>query len=196
MKAVLAAFITLTAAPALARDLTPAERGGLLFSSVGCYQCHGAVAQGSSATGPALAPNPMGVAAFRKEVRTPRAVMPAYSPAILPDAQLEQIYAYLKSIPVGRSPDKIPLLAGPAASAPSGDPVHGQAVYAANCAGCHGAALEGGSATALHGEGTKHGARFVAELIKAPPAGMPRLYPATLSEDDVQAVTAYIRQTK
>ena len=173
-----------------------AQRGKALFLSRGCYQCHGTVGQGSTATGPALAPNPVPMAAFRKEVRTPRAVMPAYSPAIMSDEQLGDLYAYLKSIQVGRGPEQIPLLASGEPAGSVGDVAHGQAVYAANCASCHGAGLEGGTAKALRGEGVAHSGQFVAELIKAPPAGMPKLYPATLSEADVQAAAAYVRQAR
>ena len=190
------AAVASLASSALAQSDPAAQRGKALFMTRGCYQCHGTVGQGSTATGPALAPNPVPMVAFKKELRTPRAVMPAYSLAILPDEQVGDLYAYLKSIPVGRGPEQIPLLASGEPPGPVGDVAHGQAVYAVNCASCHGAALEGGTAKALRGEGAAHSGPFVEGLIKAPPAGMPKLYPASLSEADVQAVAAYVRQAK
>lgn len=89
--------------PALSADHVDAAganapRGRELFMRVGCYECHGTVGQGAPATGPRLAPNPLPQAAFSALVRHPSNVMPAYSERILSDAELADIYAYLKSI--------------------------------------------------------------------------------------------------
>src|SRR5262245_34712752 len=86
-----------------------AENGKKLFNSVGCYQCHGYSAQGGSA-GARLAPNPMPFASLVKYVRAPRNAMPPYTEKVLSEAQLADIYAYLKTIPKGMDAKDIPLL--------------------------------------------------------------------------------------
>ena len=65
---------------------------------VGCYQCHGREAQGAS-TGPRLGPDALPIAAFTRAVRTPRNEMPPYSPKILSDAELADVYAFVAGRP-------------------------------------------------------------------------------------------------
>jgi mono/diheme cytochrome c family protein len=87
-----------------------AARGKQLFMSVGCYQCHGTQGAGGGIFGPRLAPDPLPSAAIIALVRHPRARMPAYTPAVLSDAQIADIAAYLRSIPKGRAAVDIPML--------------------------------------------------------------------------------------
>jgi len=75
-----------------------AANGKKLFSSVGCYECHGRVGQGGSA-GPRLAPRPVPLEALVAYVRHPSGVMPPYTTKLVTDAQLADIHAYLASIP-------------------------------------------------------------------------------------------------
>ena len=113
--AILAALTLATPAlaqPAGAPDPQAVARGKAVFEQVGCYQCHGYVGQGSIASGVALAPSPKPLAYFLAYVRRPLAQMPPYSPAILSDAQISDIHAYLRSIPAGKSAAEIPLLSG------------------------------------------------------------------------------------
>ena len=87
-----------------------AENGKSLFLKDGCYQCHGFGAQGASATGPRLGPDPLPFDAFLRQLRQPAQEMPSYEAAILTDQQAADIHAYLGTIP--KSPDwrTIPLL--------------------------------------------------------------------------------------
>ncbi|HEX7417982.1 MAG TPA: cytochrome c [Steroidobacteraceae bacterium] len=87
-----------------------AARGKQLFLSVGCYQCHGTQGAGGGIFGPRLAPEPLAAPAFSALVRHPRARMPAYSAAVLSDAQIADIAAYLRSIPKGKAAADIPML--------------------------------------------------------------------------------------
>jgi ubiquinol-cytochrome c reductase cytochrome c subunit len=97
-------ILLLTAGLLHAQD---AANGKRLFSSVGCYECHGRVGQGGSA-GPRLAPRPVPLEALVAYVRHPSGAMPPYTAKLVTDAQLADIHAYLASIP---SPAKdIPLL--------------------------------------------------------------------------------------
>ena len=89
-----------------------AENGKKLFRADGCYQCHGYAAQGGSGTAPRLAPNPLPWAAVSAYLRAPKGQMPPYSTKYLKDADLADIYAYLKSIPEPPKVKDIPLLNG------------------------------------------------------------------------------------
>ncbi|HEY7068192.1 MAG TPA: cytochrome c [Chloroflexota bacterium] len=94
------------AAPA-AQD---AAHGQELFSTYGCYQCHGFEGQGASSTGPRIAPNPIAFNRFVDQVYDPRDLMPRYPPEYLSQQDLADIYAYLQSIPAAPDPAQIPLL--------------------------------------------------------------------------------------
>jgi mono/diheme cytochrome c family protein len=100
------------AAPSAADATTPAgnaDNGKKLWNTVGCYQCHGFSGQGGAA-GARLAPNPISFPSFTKYVRTPTAEMPPYTSKVISEAQLADIYAYLKSIPKPPDVKSIPLL--------------------------------------------------------------------------------------
>src|ERR1700736_2066347 len=56
-----------------------AENGKRLFTKDGCYECHGREGQGSSMTGPRLAPNPIPFEVFVPYVRKPTREMPPYT---------------------------------------------------------------------------------------------------------------------
>jgi mono/diheme cytochrome c family protein len=86
-----------------------AANGRKLFGSFGCYQCHGYEAQGGSA-GPRLAPRPIAYAQFMKYVRHPTNEMPPFTEKIVKDAELTDIYAFLRAQPAPPDLDKIPLL--------------------------------------------------------------------------------------
>jgi ubiquinol-cytochrome c reductase cytochrome c subunit len=76
-----------------------AERGGKLFAADGCYECHGYVGQGSNRTGPALTPNVIPMSAFTAQLRKPMDQMPPFTEAVLPTADITDIYAYLQGLP-------------------------------------------------------------------------------------------------
>ena len=87
-----------------------AENGKRAYMKAGCWQCHGTVGQGSPITGPKLAPNPMPYEALASFVRTTNRQMPPYKEAVLPNEDLQDMYAYLQSIPASPDPKSIPLL--------------------------------------------------------------------------------------
>jgi mono/diheme cytochrome c family protein len=84
--------------------------GKRLFLADGCYQCHGTTGAGGGIAGPRLAPNPLPLEGVRAKLRTPSGRMPVYTAALLNDAQVADIVAYLQSIPPGKSAQDIPLL--------------------------------------------------------------------------------------
>ncbi len=85
------------------------------------------------------------------------------------------------------------LRAKPGAAAATGDPQHGAAIFSQNCATCHGVAGAGGGiGPRLKGEKQRKNYQQAIAWIKNPQAPMPKLYPAPLSESDVQDVAAYV----
>ena len=97
------------AAPAPPGD---AAKGKADFLAYGCYECHGTVAQGNYFGGPHLAPGPPPWSVVSTYVRRPAGQMPSFATVILPDKDLADIYAYLRSIPPDKLPSQIPALAG------------------------------------------------------------------------------------
>jgi ubiquinol-cytochrome c reductase cytochrome c subunit len=85
-------------------------KGRKLYDGYGCYQCHGRQAQGASATGPRLAPNPIAWAVFARYVRQPTGQMPPYTAKVASDQDLADIYAFLRSIPQPAPAKSIPQL--------------------------------------------------------------------------------------
>jgi mono/diheme cytochrome c family protein len=85
------------------------EKGKQLFVKHGCWQCHGFVGQGGLA-GPALMPEVMPIEAMVNFVRNSSRAMPPYKEAILSDADMKEIHAYLVSLPKPADPNSVPLL--------------------------------------------------------------------------------------
>ena len=74
------------------------EEGRELYVQKVCYACHGYHGQG----GPApvvLSPSALSLEAFAAILRRPYDVMPAYSPSVLSDEEIESIFEYLESLP-------------------------------------------------------------------------------------------------
>jgi mono/diheme cytochrome c family protein len=81
------------------------------FMKMACYYCHGTEGQGSvGGVGPRIALVPRSFESFTRYVRRPSGRMTAYSETILSDAQLTDIYAFLRSLPPARPVSEIPLL--------------------------------------------------------------------------------------
>ena len=112
-----AVFVVCAAAvsvPASAQDNSApagnAKAGQQVYKAVGCWQCHGTAGQGGAITGPRLAPSALPYAAFVQQLRTPQNAMPPYEPKVLSNADVANIYAFLKSVAPPKSVQDIPLL--------------------------------------------------------------------------------------
>jgi ubiquinol-cytochrome c reductase cytochrome c subunit len=86
-----------------------AEKGKETFIKRGCWQCHGTQGQGGSA-GLKLAPDPLPLETIKAFVRSTNGPMPPFSEKVVSDADLEDIHAYLSSLPKSKDPKTIPLL--------------------------------------------------------------------------------------
>lgn len=89
-----------------------AEKGKIAFVTHGCWQCHGFEGQGSIATsnGAVLSNTQLPFESFEAFVRGTNRTMPPYREAILPSADLADIYAFLQSVPKPKDVGSIPLL--------------------------------------------------------------------------------------
>jgi mono/diheme cytochrome c family protein len=111
--ALLAAAILISpAARAQAPKAAPegnAGKGKIAYVKYGCYACH--AYDGHGGTGPKLAPKPIAYVAFAAIVRHPPASgMPVFTPKVVSDAELNDIWAYLKTIPEPPALKDIPIL--------------------------------------------------------------------------------------
>ena len=115
-----------------------AEAGKKLWTSVDarCRDCHGV--QGEGAYGPDLAGRQLSFEQFRRAVRTPWGVMPAFPENQHSDQELADFYAYFQSLPKVSEPGpwKTPV----PANAPKGQELM---IATVGCAQCHGAVLQG-----------------------------------------------------
>jgi mono/diheme cytochrome c family protein len=86
-----------------------ADNGKKLFSSKGCWECHGYAGQGSR-DGAKLAATVLNEQGFIRYVRKPSGAMPAFVEKILPDPELRDIYSYVKTLPAPKAVKDVPLL--------------------------------------------------------------------------------------
>jgi mono/diheme cytochrome c family protein len=110
-----AACLLAAVTTASAQDHAPkgnAKAGQRIYLAVGCWECHGSVAQGGAITGPRLATTKMVYEAFLQQLRVPVNAMPPYEPRILSDTDARNIYAFLQSLPKAPAAKDIPLLSG------------------------------------------------------------------------------------
>jgi ubiquinol-cytochrome c reductase cytochrome c subunit len=87
-----------------------AKHGQQLYTSSGCYQCHGREGQGSRYSGARIGPPPISLSGFTDYIRQPAGQMPPYTRKVLSDAEVADIYAFLKSVPQPPPAKSIPLL--------------------------------------------------------------------------------------
>ncbi len=101
-------------APVLAQQPAPgdAARGKELYMRDACYTCHGTTGASTSFMGPKLAHSGLTAALILRQLRHPRAQMPAYTEKVLSDKGAADIAAYVLSLSQGPAPTgkDIPLL--------------------------------------------------------------------------------------
>ncbi len=87
------------------------QNGQRLYTSYGCYECHGGEGQGSTQTaGSRIGPPTIEFSTFVTYIRQPKGQMPPYTSKAVPDAELADIYAFLQSRPEPPPAKSIPLL--------------------------------------------------------------------------------------
>ena len=88
-----------------------AASGAKLFVDRACWQCHGLAAQGGGIAGPRLAGRVQVWAAFAAYVRRPTEEMIPFTAKVLPDQELADIFAWLRSLPPPPAVESLPVLA-------------------------------------------------------------------------------------
>jgi mono/diheme cytochrome c family protein len=103
--------VLLSALVAALQPLPPAagnvQNGKELYVKYSCFACHGY--DGHGGAGARLVPMRMNPPGFTAYVRNPRQ-MPPYTAKVLSDAQLADLFAYIKSLPESPPAQNIPLL--------------------------------------------------------------------------------------
>ncbi len=85
--------------------------GERIYTSDGCYECHGYLGQGSTSTGGTrLGPPQIPLSAFISYVRQPSGQMPPYTLKVVSNQDLAHIYSFLQSVPKPPSSKTLPLL--------------------------------------------------------------------------------------
>ena len=87
-----------------------AASGAKLFVDRACWQCHGLAAQGGGIAGPRLAGRVQVWAAFSAYVRRPTEEMIPFTAKVLPDQELADIFAWLRSLPPPPAVESLPVL--------------------------------------------------------------------------------------
>lgn len=98
---------------AIAQQAAPSgniENGAKHFKTDGCFQCHGATANGAGLTGPKLSQTGLPFDAFLMQLRKPSNQMPPYESAVMSDQTAADIYAFVKSLPPSPKAQDIPLI--------------------------------------------------------------------------------------
>ena len=103
-----AGLLTLSSTGRAQEPAADASAGQALYESHQCWQCHGHQGQGGVA-GLRIAPTLYPFEAFAQLVRHTN-LMPAYSPNVLSDEQLRQIYEFVRSVPEPPAVEDIPEL--------------------------------------------------------------------------------------
>jgi mono/diheme cytochrome c family protein len=100
--------------PSAAQDAPSgdARNGKRLYLATGCFECHGRFGEGGAFNGPApiLAGTELPFESFTYQLREPLNDMPAYTEAVLPDRDVVDIFAYVKTLAGPKAPVDIPLL--------------------------------------------------------------------------------------
>ncbi|MBI1891437.1 MAG: PQQ-binding-like beta-propeller repeat protein [Burkholderiales bacterium] len=78
------------------------------------------------------------------------------------------------------------------ASAQVGNPMHGKTLFTLNCAGCHGNDGSGLVGPSLKNLSGRMSFMQAVDIVKNPKSPMPQLYPATLSEQEITDIVAYL----
>ncbi len=99
------------AASAQDAPASDAARGFKAYTHHLCDTCHGSVGQGGErGAGPKIAPGVWPYPVFAQQTRKPRQVMIPYSEKTLPEKDLVDIHAYLRTIKNPPAAKDVPLL--------------------------------------------------------------------------------------
>jgi len=103
------AAMTIMVGSAMGQGSGNAAKGKQLYTEYSCYACHGF--SGQNGPGARLVPMKMAQVAFTAYIRNPRTKqMPSYSAKVMTDAQLGDVWAFVRTLPDSPKADDIKLL--------------------------------------------------------------------------------------
>lgn len=161
------------------------QNGKRVFASQNCSQCHGSDGQGGSGqiAAPRIGPPRLSLAMFMSQVREPMKPMPPYSVKAISDADLADLYAFLRSLPPAPA----------AESSPAGDAENGKRVFMADgCFECHNTEGQGGGGGPKLAPNPIGFAAFTHQL-RTPARQMPPYASTVLSDQEVADIYAFLR---
>jgi mono/diheme cytochrome c family protein len=161
-----------------------AQNGRALYSSKNCAQCHGMSGEGTAAA-PSLLINPIAYANFLSQLRRPIDTMPVVRESDVSDAQVADLYAFVRSL----TPAAASATGGGAAA---GNAENGKRIYTAyGCYACHGYMAQGA------GTGPRLGPRPIAlaNMIKElrHPSEMPPYTEKVISDAEIADIHAFLQ---
>lgn len=170
-----------------------ASEGARLYQTY-CSSCHGAHAEGSS-----VAPSLHGLSAAYVHFMIDSGRMPAPAPHIndIPReprftyAQIDRIVRYVTALSPTPVDASLPLVS-------NGNVDRGRALFALNCAQCHGAVGDGASVGGASVAPDLATATVfqIGEAIRAGPGIMPRFGPQVLSDREVSDIAYFVNYTE
>jgi ubiquinol-cytochrome c reductase cytochrome c subunit len=187
--AILTLFVGVAVACVPAKATVAQESGRDLYA-LNCASCHGATARGSN-----VAPSLVGKSAADVHFVLDTGRMPSDLPygsgeihraSRFTEPQMTALVRYVESF--SPHPDSaLPLVY-------AGNPIRGRALFAENCAPCHGAAGTGASVgyASVAPSLTNATVFQVDEAIRAGPEMMPRFGPDVLSDRDVSDIAFFV----
>lgn len=178
-----------------AADTGSAPHGRILFGTLGCTTCHGAQGQGGTARpgvpAPRLAGSAISFSDFSRQIRRPRAAMPAFPPAFASDRDLADLYAYLTSSSGKPAAGTQAAMAAP--FVPTGSAARGKVIFVqVGCYECHDYAGEGSVFTGP--SLTPNPLPYVtfASQVRLPRQYMPKYPVKYLSDQQLADIYAYV----
>jgi mono/diheme cytochrome c family protein len=158
------------------------DSGKRMFANAGCAACHGAQGQGTSLA-PPIAPPPLELQALIAYVRQPTGKMPPVPVSTASDQDLDDIYAFLKSIAPPPS----------SANQPQGNAENGKRLFTAyGCYECHGR-QGAGAATAPRIGPPALSLAAMLRYVRAPTGQMPPYTEKVASDQDLADIYSYLK---
>ncbi|MBP7687907.1 MAG: cytochrome c [Thermoflexales bacterium] len=166
-------------------DVGDAARGKALWEAKLCKNCHGANGEGSFA-GP-RASDGKSADDWLKQVRTPRANMPAFNDVQVSNQEVADMWTYLQTLPkpTGFTPTQFPL----SANASEGEKLVAQK----RCVACHGD-FSGTLKFRFVAKGrTTVDAATVIKQLRTPAQNMPVFSASQVTEEQAAQIAAYLQ---
>ena len=167
-----------------------AQKGKLVFETLGCNKCHGSEGEGVAGSGqsggvPRIASTSRALPVFIQLVRKPKGVMPPFGGDRASDSDLADVYAFLQTL-------KPPAKQEAAAAV---NPGNGQRLFVRDgCYECHGYLGQGSTSTG----GTRLGppqiplSAFVS-YVREPTGQMPPYTAKAISNEDLAEIYNFLK---